>query len=182
MIILENLIRLKRVYLRRLKPIDMNDEYLSWFGDTMVKEFIEFAQNTINIEDLVLYLNEQNASNTTLFLGIFTLTDDLHIGNVKFELIGSSYQYADMGILIGNNSWRGKGIAPEVILGAGLWLRNNLSIDIMTLEVFIHHEKAMKSYKKMGFKVIDSAGKDIPKNARIMSLDLAEVDLMYKKC
>ena len=175
MIKLDRPIELTRFYLRHLTSADVTEDYLSWFGDATVKKFIEFAKHSRVAEDLELYIDERNASKSALFFGIFTIKDDLHIGNIKFEPIDLVLKSAEMGILIGRKSWRGEGVGPEVILGAGVWLRENLRVQEMTLGVLIENENAIRAYKKIGFTIDKTASYDPELHGYRMTLSLAEI-------
>ena len=141
-------IELTRFYLRHLTSTDVIENYWSWFGDTTVKKFIEFAKQTRAAKDRKLYIDERTSSKSAFF-GIVTNKDNLHIGDIKFEPIDFVFESAEMGILIGRKSWRGEGVGPEVNLGAGIWLRDNLGIKTMTLGVLMENETAIRAYKKL---------------------------------
>ena len=175
MIILDRPIKLDRFYLRHLTSADVTENYLSWFGDTTVKKFIDYAKYSREAEDLKIYIQEKNESESALFLGVFTTQGDLHIGNIKFEPIDLVLESAEMGILIGNKFWRGRGVGPEVILGVGSWLRDNLLIKIMTLGVSRENEIAISAYKKIGFSVTESADSGLGKHTYRMTLTLSGI-------
>ena len=144
---------LDRFYLRHLGPDDVTDYYLNWFEDHTVKSFIDYAKDSKGKDQLAEYIFEKNMSSSALFLGIFSNQDDCHVGNIKFEPINIKNKSAEMGILIGDKSWRGKGVGPEVILGSGSWLKDNLGIELMTLGVSVNNKMALKAYQKIGFKI-----------------------------
>jgi RimJ/RimL family protein N-acetyltransferase len=58
-----------------------------------------------------------------------------------------------MGILIGDPSWRGKGVAKEVIFKTSQYLKKYNQIKKIYLGVDNRNKIALKAYKKAGFKI-----------------------------
>ena len=155
MLILPKQLELSRFFVRHLCDDDVNERYLYWLRDTAAKEYIEYAKEKRQIEELITYVQEKNDSETAIFMGIFTLQNNIHIGNIKYEPIDLDNNIAEMGILVGDNNWRGKGVAPEVIKGTGNWLSKNLGIETITLGVSKENTNALRAYEKIGFKVAE---------------------------
>jgi [ribosomal protein S5]-alanine N-acetyltransferase len=86
-------------------------------------------------------------------LGIFVRTDGTHIGNIKFEPIDEREGYAVMGILIGDASWRGKGVTTEVLEPSTAWLAEHRGIREVVLGVERDHSAAIHAYEKAGFRI-----------------------------
>ena len=144
-------IELDRFFLRTLKESDVSADYLSWFEDDRVKAYISFASKARTKQELVEYVNIKNSSKTALLFGVFTKIELKHVGNIKYEPIELAKKTAEMGILIGDVNWRGRGVGPEVILGSSEWLRNSLGLNSITLGVRSDNSPAISAYKKLGF-------------------------------
>ena len=149
--VVDLVIELDRFYLRTLREADVSSDYLSWFEDNTVKAYITYASKSRTKKELVEYVNCKNLSKTALLFGVFTKTGSRHIGNIKYEPIELANKTAEMGIMIGDVSWRGKGVGPEVILGSAEWLRNALDLNYITLGVESDNSPAISAYKKIGF-------------------------------
>ena len=87
-----------------------------------------------------------------LFFGIFSRESNEHIGNIKFEPINFHNKTAIMGILIGEEGWRGRGVTPEVIKSSSEWLNKKYDINHIALGVDSKNIAAIKAYEKIGFK------------------------------
>ena len=61
------------------------------------------------------YISKNNKNKSTLLFGIFTIDQNEHIGNIKFDDINVKKNRVTMGILIGDKNFRGVGIFNEVI-------------------------------------------------------------------
>lgn len=147
------MINTTRFFLRPLREIDITFDYLNWFNDPSIKNFINEKKPSLN--QLKKYVKVRSNNENVLFLGIFT-DKDKHIGNIKYEPIDTKHGYAIMGILIGDPLWRGKGVANEVFIDSARWLKKNRNINKVFLGVHKSNIAALKSYRKIGFKEIDS--------------------------
>jgi len=143
------LLKGNRVYLRNLKRDDATEKYSSWFSDSVTSKFIVSKNQTIS--QLREYIEEKNGNPNCLFLGIFLLQSNEHIGNVKLEPIDISKRKATLGIILGEIEQRGKGYATEtmeLILDHGFNKMGFLEIDLGTCSMNV---AAMKLYSKFGF-------------------------------
>ncbi len=61
-----------------------------------------------------------------MFFGIFVIETREHIGNIKIGNIDQIHRFADVGLLIGEASARGKGYGTEAILLACRYAFGNL--------------------------------------------------------
>jgi ribosomal-protein-alanine N-acetyltransferase len=153
MIILKKPLLLTRFYLRHLTSKDATSEYLSWFDDDRVVDFIDYAKQRHDKRDLKTYIRARNSSALCCFLGIFTISDDVHIGNIKYEPIDFTALSAEMGILIGSKSHRGIGVGPEVISGSTLFLQQLMGLKSITLGVRSDNTQAVRAYEKIGYTI-----------------------------
>ena len=141
----------ERFFLRPLEIKDANERYLSWLNDSITNKFLVNAQQK-EILALSNYVKEKSQSKNILFLGIFEKHTGLHIGNIKYEPIDSLNNYAIMGIMIGDKSWRGKGVAGEVIYATAHWLFFNRGVNLILLGVALDNFAAIRAYEKIGFE------------------------------
>lgn len=140
-----------RFLLRVLVEDDVTERYLSWFRDDDVQSYIESASSTTNLADLRMYINERAKKDDVLFLGIFCLDTNLHIGNIKFEPIDRKNGYAIMGVMIGDPIYRNKGVFPEIMAECSFWMRQNYGLREIILGVASCNKSAIKSYQNAGF-------------------------------
>ena len=140
-----------RFLLKPLTIVDVNQRYLSWLN-LKTSSYIEYANSNSSIEELKNYVSERENRQDVLFLGIFT-KEAQHIGNIKYEPIDTKSKSAVMGILIGDNDWRGKGVATEVIKASGRYLAEQYKIETIILDVNESNKAAIAAYQKVGFKV-----------------------------
>ncbi len=104
-----------RLYLREVRPSDVNEAYYRWMNDSAVTQYTEsrFYPNTM--ESLREYVARMTADRTNVFLAIVLKDGDRHIGNIKLGSINWIHRYADIGIIIGEKDCWGQGYATEAI-------------------------------------------------------------------
>ena len=159
--ILNKPLLLTRFYLRHLTSRDATDEYLSWFDDDTAVDFIDYANQRHDKQDLKAYIRARNSSTLCCFFGIFTISDDIHIGNIKYDPIDFTTLSAEMGILVGSKSYRGKGVGPEVISGSTMFLKQLMGLKSITLGVRSDNLQAVRAYEKIGYIITrETAGAD----------------------
>jgi len=142
-------ININRVFLRELRLSDVNKNYLSWFNDEKIHQFIKKKINTIN--DLKTNVKFHLKKKNVLFYGIFLKKNKKHIGNIKFELKKKSYW---LGILIGSKNHRNQGIGQEVINKSIKWIfEENKKISTISLIVKRDNINAIKAYKNCKFQM-----------------------------
>lgn len=139
----------ERVILRTLDERDASERYTAWLNDPAVNRYLETRH--ASVEDLRRYIREKRESSEALFLGIFTKDTDEHIGNVKLEPIRGGA--ATMGILIGDASWWGKGIATEVTNAVCAYVFGPMGLHEVNLGVIAENSAAIRVYEKCGFTV-----------------------------
>lgn len=141
-----------RFWLKPLRLEDVGDRYLSWFADRQAQEFILYSKKSQTLESLQKYVAERIGREDVLFLGIFTKEGGEHIGNIKYEPVNAREGFAEMGILIGEAAWRGRGVAGEVLRASAAWLKKERGIRKIFLGVEGENQAALKVYEKVGFR------------------------------
>ncbi|AKH79029.1 acetyltransferase (GNAT) domain protein [Leptospira interrogans str. 2003000735] len=145
-----------RFILRLLTEVDVTEKYLSWFKNLETKKYVVTASEMLGLEKLKDYVRKRTNRNDVLFWGIFEKETNVHIGNVKYEPIDSEKGFAVMGILIGDVSYRGKGVSGEVIKATSSFLKENKNIKQIILGVHRQNHMAIKAYGKLGFRNQDT--------------------------
>ncbi len=157
--------------LRSLTPADATESYLSWFSDLSAQKYIEAASTTSRLTDLEDYIREKVARDDVVFLGIFDRDSGAHIGNLKYEPVDEAAGTAVMGVLIGDPSFRGKGVTPEVLEASMQWLKQRRNVRTIILGVSRENEQAIRAYEKVGFSIQPPTAEHAAKNAHRMVLN-----------
>jgi [ribosomal protein S5]-alanine N-acetyltransferase len=164
----------ERLLIKSLTIEDVTENYLSWITNKKSNLHIEYSSENKTLNDLKFYVESKIVKIDTIFLGIFDKNKLNHIGNIKYEPVNLQLGEATMGIMIGDESYRGIGIAKEVILSTSTWLQNNLNIINIKLKVANTNNIAIKVYESIGFHKIRSLNKFQNKSDTVMVKKLNE--------
>ncbi|WP_341237706.1 GNAT family protein [uncultured Limnobacter sp.] len=112
-----------RIYLRRLTEQDVSQDYLDWFKDESVTQFLDSSNLTYT--SVVEYIKTGAESRTHYLYGIFDKDTKRHIGNLKIGPIQWRHLISDLVCVIGARDFWGKGLAKEAIR-----LGNRIAFDV----------------------------------------------------
>jgi Acetyltransferases, including N-acetylases of ribosomal proteins len=142
-----------RFLLRSLIESDVDGHYLGWLNGPNKNQYIVYSSQERSIEEIQNYVSQRIDDDSVMFLGIFLRKSGKHIGNIKYEPIDYSNSVATMGILLGESTWRGKGVAGEVIKASAKFLKKTYGIKYINLGVSRNNIAAIRAYEKIGFVV-----------------------------
>jgi [ribosomal protein S5]-alanine N-acetyltransferase len=114
--IISNPICTERLILRSLTNEDVGLSYLDWFQDTEILKYLEVRFSPPNsVKELWQFVKQTNESPNDLLLGIFLKDSFHHIGNIKLGPINHTHYRSDVGFIVGDRNYWGKGFATEAI-------------------------------------------------------------------
>ena len=141
----------EKVVLRSISEDDVTQRYLDFLNDKVVTKFLDAGRKEHSIDDLKSYVKEKISKNDCIFLAVRDKELSLHIGNVKIEPIDYNNRKAEIGIMIGDKNFWGKGYGTEAMRLAVKFCFQDLDFNRVTLGVITDNIQAIKSYKKVGF-------------------------------
>ena len=101
-----------------LKPFteeDVTQTYVDWLNDPETNRFLESRFIFHTVDEVLQDVGRWMANTNILFYSIRCLDSNRHIGNIKLGPINPFHKTADIGYLIGDKSFRGKGIASAAL-------------------------------------------------------------------
>jgi RimJ/RimL family protein N-acetyltransferase len=99
------------------------------------------------------YVKQIRANPDYLFLAIIAKNDNKHIGNIKLGPINRHHKYADVGIIIGDKTFWGKGYATEAIKLVVAYAFEVLKLHKLTAGAYMNNAGSVKIFKKAGFSI-----------------------------
>lgn len=142
----------KKVNLRKLTTEDATEEYLSWLNDYEVTKYTEsrfFPKTNVEIEG---YIESCNNCNNVAF-AIIDKDEEAHIGNIKLGNINWIHRYADIGLIVGNREFWGKGIATEAIGLVSDYGFKQLNLRKIFAGAYSVNFASIRAFEKNGFFV-----------------------------
>lgn len=141
----------ENLYLREVRPNDVNDNYYRWLNDREVTRFLESRFYPNSREKLREYVEEKLSDPNNLFLAIVLKEDHRHIGNIKLGPINWMHRFADIGILIGERDCWGRGHATEALRLLADYAFSELNLNKLTAGCYEANAGSLKAFQKAGF-------------------------------
>ncbi|MGN1330266.1 MAG: GNAT family N-acetyltransferase [Clostridia bacterium] len=138
-----------RIYLSP-RSIEDVEKFTEWMNDFWVTDYTGRSSVVMSLEGERKYLQEN--SNPEATFSIVTLEEDKLIGTISLEKIDHLNRTATLGIFIGDKDYLSKGYGTEairLILDYGF---NYMNLHSIKLNLMSFNERALKCYKKCGFK------------------------------
>jgi ribosomal-protein-alanine N-acetyltransferase len=140
------------IFLRVLSRGDVTTRYLSWLSDPEVLRYLELRFSPPQtLVDLECFVNEVNNSDNSLMLGIFLNSDKIHIGNIKLGPIDRNHSTCDIGLLIGDRAYWGKGFASKAIKLLSDYAFKELGLIKLTAGCYGSNEGSRRAFLNVGF-------------------------------
>ena len=143
----------KKVLLRPLQEGDINERYLSWLNDQEVTKYMTTGVFPATLKELQDFCKKIKNSKNDLIFAIANKRNNLHIGNIKLGGINWIHRFADLGIMIGDKKYWGKGYGVESCNLLLEYAFKRLNLNKVILGVYAMHASAIKTYQRIGFKI-----------------------------
>ena len=144
------MIRGEKILLRKISLEDISEEYLSWMNDYETVKYTESRHYVHTLESLKDFVAHVNNTRNFCF-AIIDIQSEKHIGNIKIGNIHPIYQYADVGLIIGNKDFCGKGIATEAIKLCVKFAFEHLKLHRLYAGIYDINIASVKAFEKAGF-------------------------------
>mgnify|MGYP001120959968 CR=1 FL=1 len=139
----------------RLRPVERDDlpRFVEWFGDPEVRRHLalylpfSLAQEERWFESLLDRLER----NQDVLLAIETV-GGIQIGNVGLHSVNWKDRSAELGIVIGEKSYWGKGYGADAVLTMLRMAFREMNLHRVFLRVDVDNERAIRCYEKAGFQ------------------------------
>ncbi len=141
----------ERIYLRGVRLSDVNENYYRWMNDPEVTKFTESRFFPASTESLEEYVKAKQEDKDSIFLAIVIKENHQHIGNIKLGPINWIHRLADIGIIIGEKDYWGKGCAAESIRLISNYAFRALNLHKLTAGCYKGNVASCKTFEKAGF-------------------------------
>ena len=144
-----------RCYLVPFEEKHINDtEYLDWLRDYDVVKTINRPDYLLPVSLLKVreYCETIMRSSNDMFLAIYDKKDEIFIGTMRAGHINWQTGTADIGIMIGNRNYWGKGIATDAIKTLGQFLFHKVGLRRLTAGLMAANPAMMKAFQRAGFR------------------------------
>ena len=161
-----------------LSPMDINDaeKYTEWLNDLEVVSNLSIYNSVINTEMEKTILEKLSKEHNYSIIDI--KTNEL-IGSCGFIETDHLNQASEIGIFIGNKNFWNKGYGTEALSLLIDYGYKALNLHNIMLKVYSFNERAIKSYEKIGFKIIGKRRESLKRGNK--TYDVIYMDLLYNE-
>ena len=140
------------IELKILTLTNYNSNYSRWLSDPEINQFLETKEQTDEqIQDYIIAM--EKSPNDFLF-GIFDQQSNFHIGNIKLGFISYKHGFGEIGLLIGEKSYQGKGIGSTSIQLICDYAQKEVGLRKTTAGLYANNISSHKAFLKVGFREV----------------------------
>jgi ribosomal-protein-alanine N-acetyltransferase len=140
------------IYLRTLRKSDLQGNWPKWFNDKETTYFLYNGIFPVTEESQLAFYNEVVQSKTNLVLAICLKKTNEHIGNVGLHNMDFFLRKAELGIIIGEKQYHGRGYATEAVQLLTRHGLDRINLHKIYLRTEENNSAAIKMFMKAGFK------------------------------
>jgi len=132
-----------------------NPRYISWLRDYEVIKtlnLLSYVDSPVTIEELRQYVQSVSQSEQDLFFALHALEGKEFIGTVRIAKIDPITQSADVGVMIGEKSFWGKGLATDILGAVCAHLFESRKMRKLTCGLMSVNPAMEKVFTRLGFK------------------------------
>lgn len=146
--------------------IFISNDYLNWMKDKDITMFIVKQDDKISLDDIHFFVEKMIYSNLDYFFAIIHKESKKHIGNIRLGPIDFNLMKSKFGILIGDKSFHGYGVATEVLELIKHFSFNYLKLEQIRFGVVKENKAAMRLYAKTHFTCLGETKETFNKNGK----------------
>ncbi|HDX8379070.1 TPA: GNAT family N-acetyltransferase [Aeromonas salmonicida] len=139
------------ITIRNLTISDITETYCNWLNDIEVNKYLESRFTAWDIASLMKYFHDKSRSE--LMLAIIDDDTTAHIGNVKVSSVDPYHQRVDIGIIIGDRRFWGKGIATAAIEIVTNYCFTNLGVHKVVAGTYADNRASIQAFLKNKFMI-----------------------------
>jgi ribosomal-protein-alanine N-acetyltransferase len=140
-----------KIYLRAIAKSDVNQNYLNWLNDKETTRGLASGLFPSTLVELEQFVDRAIQNKDVVFFAICDASNDRHVGNIKIDHFDWVSRTCELGLLIGDKNYWGKGIGYEACRLTLAYAFQTLNIRKVVLAVYENNPAAIGLYKKLGF-------------------------------
>jgi len=139
------------IYLRPIALRDVNETYLQWLNNPETTKGLATKPQSETLESLEKFVQRAINDPDTAMFAICDKSNDNHIGNIKLDRFDRLAGTCELGLLIGDQDYWGKGIGKEACRLAIEYAFEQLKMRKIVLAVYANNPAALRLYENLGF-------------------------------
>lgn len=153
------LIQGQRIHMVRFESQHLHDPaYYRWLCDQNVVRYIGRAEliNGISFPEITDYVEQLWTNKYCNFFAVFNSVDDKFIGTAKVNSLterGLRRDIADVGIMIGEREYRGKGLSSDILRATSVFAFDVLNARKLSAGAYAINIPVIKAFLRIGYKI-----------------------------
>jgi RimJ/RimL family protein N-acetyltransferase len=136
----------------RLRTLERDDlpHFVRWINDPETRRFMVVRYPLSLVEEESWWEGFLDRKNDHIFA--IEARDGTYIGNIGLHSLDWENRRAQLGIIIGEKAYWGKGYGSDAIEAMLGWAFSYLNLNRISLSVYAYNERAIRCYRKCGFQ------------------------------
>lgn len=143
----------ERLMFRALTPDDVSARYVEWLNDPEINRYLEVRFKPQTIATCKQFVESTNVDSANYLFGIFNKTNNSHIGNIKLWIFDKNHCSAELGVVIGEKEYWGKGYATEAIKSITQWGFSSTGLKRIEAGCYDSNMGSLRAFLKAGYTV-----------------------------
>jgi len=143
-------IHTERFELIRIDESHVSNKYVDWLNEPEINQYLEVRHIQHTIKSTIEFLKSVSKSEVDYLFGVYSEGD--HIGNIKIGPIDKLYSVADIGLMIGDKQWWGKGVATEIIHAVTQFGFETLELEKIEAGCYEDNIGSKKAFLRCGYQ------------------------------
>jgi ribosomal-protein-alanine N-acetyltransferase len=129
-------------------------EYLAWLHDDEVIRTLNLPAywQPVPFDAVKAYCEGLWASQTDFFFAMHNNADDAFVGTLRVGHVNWAAGIADLGIMIGNRNYWGRGLAQDTIAALARWAFDDAGMRRLTAGAMAINPAMIRVFEKLGFQ------------------------------
>jgi RimJ/RimL family protein N-acetyltransferase len=139
-----------------LLPLSVDDvtlRYVAWLNDPNVNRYLESRFNEHTIDSVRDFVQSQADNEFVHFWKILENGSSTHVGNIKLGPIEPYHLVADIGLMIGEDAYRGRGIGRQAVSLVTNYAMNTLHLAKVSAHAYEVNEASIRLFLSLGFQI-----------------------------
>lgn len=142
-----------QILLTSVDEAHVSERYLGWMANPEVNRYLESRFTVPTLVDLGDYVQSMRESPDNYFFAIIERASGEHWGNVKLGPVNRHHRTASIGIIVGEPSAWGRGVATETIGLLSRWAFDELGLAKLTAGSYAVNGGSVRAFEKAGWRV-----------------------------
>ncbi len=145
-------IRTANLTIRPLEEADVGPPYVSWLNDPEVNRFLESRFREHDLASTRQYVRRAAVDPACILFGMFFGPQRRHIGNIKLSCMSREHHRGTLGLMVGDKSLWGRGLATESIAAVTRFAFDELGLMKLDAGGYASNEASRRAFLKAGWR------------------------------